>query len=187
VALVPEPRWILAASNETSPSPRATTRTASSWPGPPGKPWGVAHVGLIARDWMSFWALYLYMALACSAGSVASLPTVVQKKNIRQGSARPTKKRLGGGWTRTTADNEPHQHFMPPPNHHLPERMSYAEFSRRFVDHNISIHDPASEDYKPFALLPPSIRPGSDPHEVFSWCARCSAYCSIHLPPAAID
>jgi hypothetical protein len=118
--------------------------------------------------------LYLYVALACSAGSVASLPTVAKKEIFRQEISpkpRPTKKRLVGGWTRTTADSEPHQHFMPPPNHHLPERMSFAEFSRRFVDHNISIHDPASEDYKPFALLPPSVRPGADPHEVFAWCA----------------
>ena len=119
------------------------------------------------------WALYLCATLACCAGScqVASLPTADKKDFLRQESAaRLTKKPLGAGWTRTTADSEPHQHFMPPPNHHLPERMSYAEFLRRFVQHNISIHDPASEDYKPFALPPPSVRPGADPHDLFDRC-----------------
>lgn len=127
---------------------------------------------------MPTWVLYLFVALACSAGSVASLPAVAKKELSGQGPLarpRPTKKRLAGGWIRTTADNEPHQHFMPPPNHHLPERMNYAEFSRRFVDHNISTHDPASAEYKPFALPPPSIRPGADPHDVFAWYATLSS------------
>ena len=108
-------------------------------------------------------------------------------KNTSAETYLPLKKPLarGSGWIRTTADHEPHQHFMPPPNHHLPERMSYAEFLGRFVQHNLSIHDPASQDYKPFALPPPSIRPGASPRDVFDWCVL-GALIALHpTVPAA--
>ena len=93
---------------------------------------------------------------------------LVHAEAARAAQHPPPKKLLNAqGYTRTTGDHEPNQHFMPPPNNHLPERMSYAEFTRRFVEHNISIHDPSSEDYKPFALPPPAVKPGVDPWSVF--------------------
>eukprot|EP01046_Picozoa_sp_COSAG06_P027518 COSAG06_NODE_2437_length_6877_cov_6.719976_4_plen_141_part_00 len=112
-------------------------------------------------------------ALAAAAAGVAAVPGAGKKELLPDPPPPVSAKKLlaGGGWTRTTANSEPHQHFRPPPNHHLPEHMSYAEFSRRFVDHTMTIHDPTSEDYRPFALPPPSIRQGVDPREVFDRCA----------------
>ena len=68
---------------------------------------------------------------------------------------------------RTTADSEPHQHFRAPANSHLPTQMSFAEFTRRFVDRDLSMHDPAHPDYRPFALPQPALRPGAEPRAVF--------------------
>lgn len=98
-------------------------------------------------------------ALALAACLLFAAPAVVappagekQKKELLHAEAAraaqqpPPKKQLlnAQGWTRTTDAHEPNQHFMPPPNNHLPERMTFAEFTRRFVDHNITTHDPAS-------------------------------------------
>ena len=115
---------------------------------------------------------FAWLAREAAAG-VAAVPGAGKKELLPDPPPPVSAKKLlaGGGWTRTTANSEPHQHFRPPPNHHLPEHMSYAEFSRRFVDHNMTIHDPTSEDYRPFALPPPSIRQGVDPREVFDRCA----------------
>eukprot|EP01045_Picozoa_sp_COSAG04_P013224 COSAG04_NODE_927_length_9368_cov_4.472543_3_plen_294_part_00 len=105
--------------------------------------------------------LALMLLLPCAA-AVPSGPS-----SARPDAAGSAAKLRRDDSPRTTADSEPHQHFQAPANSHLPAQMDFAEFTRRFVDRNLSTHDPAHADYRPFALPPPALRQGAEPRAVF--------------------
>lgn len=117
------------------------------------------------------------MSVACHIVACASVPGVEKKKlpvagEVSGGAARPDviKKHLSGGYMRTTETHDREVHFAPPSNNQLPDQMTFEEFADRYLHLNHSTYahnDPHHESYRPFALLPPSIRSGYGARAVF--------------------